>query len=115
MKMHPVDGLLFHILSHLRPDVAESIRRSGRVETAVIGLGSQGARHAGLMRDYGTEITAGVSKARDRVLGTVPVYGSVRECVLKHPEIAIASIWRATLTAPASALEAIVRWDGLRG
>ena len=110
MKNLPVEqGLLFHLLQTVRPNLADRIKKKQKVETLVVGLGTHGLMHAGLMQNYGTEVTAGVSKIKQgqRILGTVPVYGSVRECVQNHPDIAVASIWRNYASAPASAMEAI--------
>lgn len=107
MNLRLEEGLLFHLIEHSRTEVAGSIKASGRIETAVIGLGSHGLRHAGLMQSYGTTITAGVSSTGDRILGSVPVYQNVRDCLAEHPNIAIASVWRPPAVAARSALEAI--------
>ncbi len=58
------DGLLAHLVRSVRPDLYEAIRETGRIETAVVGLGGQGTRHAGLMRDFGTVIAGGVAPER---------------------------------------------------
>jgi len=102
-------GMLYHIVAQRRPELAERIRASGRLETVVVGLGRQGTRHAGLMQDYGTEVTAGIAPGRGgtRIHETIPVYDDVAECLAEHPNIVAASIWRHYSTARDAALEVI--------
>ncbi|MCU0726702.1 MAG: hypothetical protein MUE73_13095, partial [Planctomycetes bacterium] len=103
------EGLLAHLVGSVRPDLAEEIRRTGRVETAIIGLGAQGTRHAGLMRDFGTVIVGGVAPERggERIVESIPVYESVPELLAHHPAVAAVSIWRHFSSAREAALEAI--------
>ena len=82
-------GMLYHIIKKRRPELAKRIKETGQLETIVVGLGRQGTRHAGLMQQYGTQITAGVAvgKGSTRVHETIPVYDTVGECVREHPNI----------------------------
>ncbi|MHC4860839.1 MAG: hypothetical protein ACYTDY_12205, partial [Planctomycetota bacterium] len=87
--MQPIaahEGLLAHLIRSVRPDLYETVERTGRVETAVIGLGGQGTRHAGLMQKFGTNVAAGVAPGRggERVQETIPVYDGVAECLEAH-------------------------------
>ena len=72
-------GMLCHLIKHARPDLVKTIEETQEVETAVVGLGRQGTRHAGLMREFGTTVTAGVAAGRSgqRVHETIPVYDRV--------------------------------------
>jgi succinyl-CoA synthetase alpha subunit len=103
------EGLLCHLIEQVRPDLARHIRETGEVETIVIGLGAQGTRHAGLMQEFGTKITAAVAPGRGgtRVHETIPVYDTVAECLQEHPYIAAASVWRHYATARDATIEAI--------
>ena len=105
----PEKGMLFYIIKKIRPRLAERIKETGKIESIVVGLGGQGTRHAGLMKDFGTTITAGIAPGRGgaTILETIPVYNSVRECLKEHPNIAVASIWRHYSTAKNAALEVI--------
>ncbi|MCE7745986.1 MAG: hypothetical protein GPJ52_12710 [Candidatus Heimdallarchaeota archaeon] len=97
MKRLPVDqGMLYYLIKDKRPELAEHIKKTGSIDTVIIGLGRQGLKHAGLMKDFGTKITAGISKGRGgtRIHEVIPVYESITDCVKEHPNIAIASIWR---------------------
>ena len=97
MKRIPIDkGLLSFLIKEIRPELAAQIEKSGSIETVVIGLGSQGTKHAGLMKEFGTNVTAGVSAGSGgtRVHGVIPVYDNVQDCLKEHPLIAVASIWR---------------------
>ncbi len=110
MKRVPPDsGMLYYIIKKIRPEFAERIRETKKIETAVIGLGRQGTRHAGLMSDFGTTITAGIAHGRGgtKILETVPVYNNINECIKEHPDIAVASIWRHYSTAANVALDVI--------
>ncbi|MHC4471234.1 MAG: citrate/2-methylcitrate synthase [Planctomycetota bacterium] len=110
--MQPIaahEGLLAHLIRSVRPDLYETVERTGRVETAVIGLGGQGTRHAGLMQKFGTNVAAGVAPGRggERVQETIPVYDGVAECLEAHPDLAAVSVWRHFSSARDAALEAI--------
>ncbi len=97
MKQLPVDqGMLYYLIKERRPELAEQIKKTGTIDTVIIGLGSQGMKHAGLMKDFGTKITAGISKGGGgtRIHEVIPVFDSIKECVKEYPNIAIASIWR---------------------
>lgn len=102
-------GMLCHLIRQARPDLVERISQSQQVETIIVGLGGQGTRHAGLMRDFGTTVTAGVAPGRggQRVHETIPVYDTVADCLEEHPHIAAASIWRHYSSARDAALEVI--------
>ena len=102
-------GMLCHLIRHARPDLVQHIADTQRVETIIVGLGSQGTRHAGLMRDFGTTVTAGIAPGRggQRVHETIPVYDTVADCLEEHPHIAAASIWRHYSSARDAALEVI--------
>jgi len=102
-------GMLYYIIEKKRPDIAKKIRETGIVETVVVGLGGQGTRHSELMQQYGTTITAGIAPGRGgtRLLETIPVYDTVKECLKEHPYIAVASIWRHYSTAKDATIEVI--------
>ena len=89
-------GVLYHLIKKVRPELASYIQKTKEIETVIIGLGSQGTKHAGLMRDFGTNVTAGVSLGRGgtRIHEIIPVYDRVKESLKEHPNIAVASIWR---------------------
>ncbi len=105
----PEKGMLYYIIEKKRPDLTKKIRETGRIETVVVGLGGQGTRHAELMQQYGTTITAGVAPGRGgtRLLETIPIYNTMKECLAEHPAIAVASIWRHYSTAKDATLEVI--------
>ena len=110
MKNVPPDqGMLYYLIQNKRPDLAKKIKMTKRIETVVVGLGGQGTRHAELMQQYGTTITAGVAPGRGgtRLLETIPVYDTITECLKDHPNIAIASIWRHYSTAKDATIEVI--------
>ncbi|UCG89661.1 MAG: hypothetical protein JSU57_04080, partial [Candidatus Heimdallarchaeota archaeon] len=97
MKRIPVDqGALYFLIKKIRPELATNIQKTNKIETIIIGLGRQGTKHAGLMKEFGTNVTAGVSVGRGgtRIHEIIPVYDRVRECLQEHPNIAVASIWR---------------------
>ncbi|MFX1506115.1 MAG: citrate/2-methylcitrate synthase [Promethearchaeota archaeon] len=97
MKRISVDkGVLYFLIKQIRPELASYIEKTKKIETVIIGLGTQGTKHAGLMRDFGTDVTAGVSVGRGgtRIHEVIPVYDRVKECLKEHPNIAVASIWR---------------------
>ncbi|MBA7670878.1 hypothetical protein ES703_79025 [subsurface metagenome] len=101
--------MLYYLIERTRPNLAKQISSSARVETIVIGLGKQGTKHAGLMQDFGTTVTAGVAPGREgsRIHEVIPVYDNVKDCLKEHPYIAAASIWRHHSNARSAALEAI--------
>jgi succinyl-CoA synthetase alpha subunit len=110
MKRIPAHkGMFAHMIKTARPDLIEQIEKDQEIQTMIIGLGKQGTRHAGMMRDFGTTVTAGVAagKGGQRIHETIPVYDNVADCLAEHPHIAAASIWRHYTTARASALEVI--------
>ena len=91
------EGLLAHLVRSVRPDLGETIRQTGRIETAVIGLGGQGTRHAGMMKEFGTLVVAGIAPDRggERIHETIPVYDSVPAAQEDFPDLAAVSIWRS--------------------
>ena len=103
------EGMFYHIIKKIRPKLADEIKKKGKAETIVVGLGRQGTRHAELMKEYGTNITAGIAPGRGgtRLLETIPVYNSVEECLDEHPNIAAASIWRHYSMAKNATIEVI--------
>ncbi|UCF04039.1 MAG: hypothetical protein JSV33_08775 [bacterium] len=103
------EGMLCHFIKHARPDLVKTIKRTQKIETIVVGLGRQGTRHAGLMQEFGTTVTAGIAPGRggQRIHETIPVYDTVKECLEEHPNIAAASIWRHYTTARDATLEVI--------
>jgi len=103
------DGMLAYLVGKVRPELADRIRRTGRIETAVIGLGRQGTRHAGLMKAFGTTVAAAVAPGRGgtRVHETIDVYDSVAGVLEAHPDVAAASIWKHHSTAADAAIEAV--------
>ena len=105
----PDQGMLYYIIEKKRPDIAKKIRETGAIETIVVGLGGQGMRHAELMQQYGTKITAGIAPGRGgtRLLETIPIYDNIKECLREHPNIAVASIWRHYSTAKDATIEII--------
>ncbi len=107
--VNPAEGMLAYLVGRTRPELARRIAGTGRIETAVIGLGRQGTRHAGIMKQFGTEVTAGVApgKGGSRVHETIPVYETVREMLRKHPDIAAVSIWKHYSSAAEATLEVI--------
>ena len=103
------DGMLAYLVGRIRPGLVERIRETGRIETALIGLGRQGTRHAGLMKDYGTCVTAAVAPGRggSTVHEDVEVYDSVASMLKRHPDVALVSVWKHYSTAADAAIEAI--------
>ncbi|MFX0085767.1 MAG: citrate/2-methylcitrate synthase [Candidatus Hodarchaeota archaeon] len=97
MKRIPVNqGILYFLIKEIRPELAARIEKNKVIETVIIGLGTQGTKHAGLMNEFGTHVTAGVSVGAGgtKIHGMIPVYESVKDCLKEHPNIAVASIWR---------------------
>jgi succinyl-CoA synthetase alpha subunit len=105
----PSQGMLYFLIEKKRADIAKNIRETKTIETVVVGLGGQGTRHAELMQQYGTNITAGIAPGRGgtRLLETIPVYDNIKECLKEHPNIAVASIWRHYSTAKDATIEII--------
>ena len=103
------DGMLAYLVGKVRPALAARIAREGRIETAVIGLGKQGTRHAALMKEFGTTVAAAVAaeKGGSRVAESIPVYNTVADMLAAHPHIAAASIWKHYSTAAEATIEAI--------
>lgn len=103
------EGMLCHLIKYARPDLVDIIRETQQIETMVIGLGRQGTRHAGLMQEFGTTVTAGIAAGRggQRLHEVIPIFDNVAECLEEYPNIAAASIWRHYTTARDAALEAI--------
>jgi len=102
-------GLLYHLILQLRPELAKHIKETGEIDTIVVGLGREGTRHAGLMQDYGTRIVGGIASGEGgtRIHETIPVYDTVAECLKDHPYVAAASIWRQFSMAKESVIETI--------
>jgi len=102
-------GMLYYLIQKKRPDLAKKIKDTKTIETVVVGLGGQGTRHAELMQQYGTTITAAVAPGRGgtRLLETIPIYDTINECMVDHPNIAVASIWRHYSTAKDATIEVI--------
>jgi len=103
------EGMLAYLIAQINPKLAARITASGRIETAVIGLGRQGTRHAGLMKEFGTTVTAAVAPGRGgaTVHQDIPVYNSVGDMLRKHPHVAGVSVWRHYSTAADATIEAI--------
>ena len=108
-KIGAKDGMLAYLVGRIRPDLARRIEKTGRIETGIIGLGQAGGRHAGLMLEYGTSVTAAVAPGQGgtRVHETIPVYETVAEMLKAHPAISAVSIWKHYTTAADAAVEAI--------
>ena len=110
MKRLPAQkGMLHYLVSKVRPDIGRTIEKTGVIETIVVGLGAQGTRHAGLMQEFGTNVTAGIAPGRGgtRIHETVPVYDTVKDCLEEYPNIVAASIWRHYSTARDATVEVI--------
>ena len=76
MKRVPANkGMLHFLIKEIRPELAARIEKAGTIETTIIGLGRQGTKHAGLMKDFGTDVTAGISAGRGgaRIHEIIPV------------------------------------------
>ncbi|MHA1199381.1 MAG: citrate/2-methylcitrate synthase [Candidatus Heimdallarchaeaceae archaeon] len=108
-KLNTNRGLLYYLIKHVRPELAEKVNQTETIETMIVGLGRQGTRHAQLMMEYGTNVTCGVAPGRGgtKVHETIPVYDSAEEAVKNHPDIAVASIWRHYSTAKDATIEVI--------
>jgi len=103
------DGMLAYLVGRVRAKLAKRIAATGKISTAVIGLGRQGTRHAGLMRQFGTTVSAAVAPGRGgtKVHQDIPVYDTVADMLAEHGDIAAVSIWRHYSTAADAAIEAI--------
>jgi succinyl-CoA synthetase alpha subunit len=103
------EGMLAHLVAKVRPALAARIARKGLIETAVIGLGKHGTRHAALMKEFGTTVTAAVAPGQGgtRVSETIPVYETVAGMLAEHPDIAVASVWKHYSSAADAAVETI--------
>ncbi len=78
-------------------------------KTIVQGItGSNAALHTKFMLEYGTKIVGGVTpgKGGQKVEG-VPVYDTVEQCLRKHPDATVSSIWVPARFAREAILEAI--------
>jgi succinyl-CoA synthetase alpha subunit len=108
-RIRATDGFLFHLVRKFRPKLAERVAASGRLDTVILGLGGQGTKHAGLMHDFGTSVVAGIAPggAGTRVHEVIPVFDSVKDCIVEFPDVVAASVWRHYSTAREAALEAI--------
>jgi succinyl-CoA synthetase alpha subunit len=108
-RIKATDGFLFHLVRKFRPALAERVTASGRLDTVILGLGGQGTKHAGLMHDFGTSVVAGIAPggAGTRVHEVIPVFDSVKDCLVEFPDVVAASVWRHYSTAREAALEAI--------
>ena len=102
-------GLLYHLIMQLRPELAKHIKETGEIDTIVVGLGREGTRHAGLMQDYGTRIVGGIAPGEGgtRIHETIRVYDTVAECLKDHPHVAAASIWRQFSMAKEAVIETV--------
>lgn len=77
--------------------------------TIVQGItGTNAALHTRFMLEYGTKIVGGVTpgKGGQRVEG-IEVYDTVKECVVRHPDAVLSSIWVPPRFAKDAILEAI--------
>ncbi|MBY9000243.1 MAG: hypothetical protein KGD64_04960 [Candidatus Heimdallarchaeota archaeon] len=108
-KLSSDQGLLYYFIKHVRPELAEKISETKTIETMIVGLGRQGTRHAQLMMEYGTNVTCGVAPGKGGTLvhEKIPVYENANEAMKKHPNIAVASIWRHYSTAKDATIEVI--------
>ena len=108
-KVQADQGMLYYLIKNRNPKLAQKIKETGKIETVVVGLGGQGIRHADLMQEYGTTITAGIApgKGGTRLMETIPVYDTIMDCQKEHPNIAAASIWRHYSTAKDAVIEII--------
>jgi succinyl-CoA synthetase alpha subunit len=108
-RLSAEQGLLAYLIDTVRPELGDRIRDTRQIETMIVGLGQQGTRHAGLMGDYGTNVTCGVAPGRGgtRVHETIPVYESAADALQVHPNIAVASIWRHYSSAKDATIEVI--------
>ena len=108
-RIHATDGMLYYIVKKIRPNLAKRIGETQTLKTLLIGLGEEASKHAKLMQEFGTTITAGVAtgKSGSRIHDTIPLYESVKKALDEHPDIVACSIWRHYSTARDAAIEAI--------
>ena len=108
-KLAVDQGLLYYLIKHIHPELAQKISKKKTIETMIVGLGRQGTRHAQLMMEYGTNVTCGVApgKGGTFVHETIPVYESAEIAKQKHPDIAVASIWKHYSSAKDATIEVI--------
>ncbi len=108
-RIKATEGLLFHLVKRLRPELAARVAKSGRLDTIILGLGGQGSKHAGLMHDFGTSLVAGVTPggAGRRVHEVIPLFDTVKDCLAEFPDVVAASVWRHYSTAREATIEAI--------
>lgn len=108
-RIDPTEGMLYFMVEKIRPVLAKRIKETRTLETAVVGLGGQGTKHAELMREFGTIVTAGIAPGRGgtRVHEVIPVYDNISECLEDHPNIVAVSVWRHYSSARSATLEVI--------
>jgi succinyl-CoA synthetase alpha subunit len=78
-------------------------------KTIVQGItGTNASLHTKFMLEYGTKIIGGVTpgKGGQKVEG-VPVYDTVHECIKKHPDATVSSVWVPARFAKDAILEAV--------
>jgi succinyl-CoA synthetase alpha subunit len=78
-------------------------------ETIVQGItGKNASLHTKFMLEYGTKVIAGVTpgKGGHEVEG-LPVYDTVNECLMEHPDVTVSSIWVPPQFAMDAVFEAI--------
>ena len=69
--------------------------------------GNQGSFHSKLMKDYGTNVLAGVTPGKGgQEVGGLPVYNSVKECIERH-DANFSAIFVPAKFAKSAALEAL--------
>ena len=70
--------------------------------------GKEGQKAAAAMREYGTQVVAGVRPGKGgEIVEGVPVYNSVAEAMAAHPDINTTTIYVPPFAAKAAILEAI--------
>lgn len=70
--------------------------------------GKEGLKAAASMREYGTQVVAGVRPGKGgEIAEGVPVYNSVKEAMLAHPDISTTTIYVPPFAAKEAILEAI--------
>jgi succinyl-CoA synthetase alpha subunit len=80
-----------------------------KTETIVQGItGKNASLHTKFMLEYGTKVIAGVTpgKGGQEVEG-LPVYDTVNECLMEHPDVTVSSVWVPPQFAMDAILEAI--------
>ncbi|MFA5031829.1 MAG: succinate--CoA ligase subunit alpha [bacterium] len=78
-------------------------------ETIIQGItGANAQLHTKFMLEYGTKVVGGVTPGKGgEKVHNVPVYDTVSECMRKHPDIEVSSIWVPARFAKDAILEAI--------